>query len=537
MSIGRVWRTVRYLRLSQLAWRLWYRLRVPLFRRMWRLEGGNAPPRLTPPVTWMGDTARGMLIVGENRLRLIGLEGGADDWLAPGKPMLWRFTLHYFEWLADLVALGEAGQDPARRLVADWIARHERFDPVAWHPYTLSLRLFAWLAHAPFLVEGADAAFTSAFHRALHRQALHLRRVWEWDVGGNHLIKNLKAAIAAALCLPGHAGRLPAALAVLEAEIGRQILPDGCHYERSPSYHLQVLGDFEELAGLFRAAGWSAPSYLADTISRMRPAAAFFHMGFGLLAQFNDGTVDPRFGPGELPDPPPALPAAGYWRLEAGGLVVVVDCGPCCPDDLPAHAHADTLSFEFSAGGCPMVVNRGTYAYQDPAWRNVLRSTPAHSTVSLDGGDSAEVYGVFRLGRRPHWFEVKAGEGCFEGAFDGWRRRGFEHRRRLELADGGLTGGDTLARLAPGYQAAATAWFHLHPSVSARQEGDGIALVLVDGSLWRFLASGGRVALEDGYWSPRFHEMEAARSIRVDWAAEKKDCSIGWRFEPVPPAS
>lgn len=533
MTVGRLCRTIRYLRPSQLVWRAWYRLRSPLFHWIWRVGSENTAPGFSPPVAWLGDPAQGVRIIKDGRLRLIGLDGEADDWRASGKPLLWRFTLHYFEWLADLAALGEMGRAPARRLVADWIARHERFDSVAWHPYPLSLRLFAWLAYAPFLLAKADADFTKAFCQSLHRQARHLRRVWELDVGGNHLIKNLKAAITAAICLPGHEDGLLKALETLEKEIGRQVLPDGCHYERSPSYHLQVLSDFEELIALFRAAGRPIPIVLDEAVGRMRPVAAFFRMGSGLLAQFNDGTSDAYSIGTEIEQPPSALPAAGYWRLEKDGLVAVVDCGPCCPDDLPAHAHADTLSFEFSAGRCHVVVNRGTYAYQDAAWRNVLRGTPAHSTVSLDGGNSAEVYGIFRLGRRPSRFDVRVDGREFEGTFDGWRRQGFEHRRCLSLAEGGLTGGDVLTRRGSGQDASATAWFHLHPSVKAQMESGQVALVLSDGSTWRFLATGGLVALEEGHWSPRFYEMEAAHSIRVDWRAGDGDTAIEWRFEPV----
>ena len=525
MMPGRTWRTLRHLRPSQVLHRLWYRGRVPLFRLTVRSGDEVGGPVLTP-AAWAGDGLAGARIAATGAIRLVGIEGQADDWAAADKPLLWRFTLHYFEWLADLAALGVDGGAAARRLVDGWLTRFERFDAVAWHPYPLSLRLYSWLSFANFLEDGAEPGFVDRFRRSLHAQARHLERVWERDVGGNHLIKNLKADIAAALCLPGHAHRLAPALRRLEAEIARQILADGCHYERSPSYHLQVMGDFADLAALFGRAGLAVPPALAGALDAMGPAAEFFRMGSGLLAQFNDGTSEAP-PPGTV-IPPAALPEAGYWRLEAGGAVVVIDCGPCCPDDLPAHAHADTLSFEFSAGSCPLVVNRGTYAYQDARWRNVFRGTASHSTVAIDDGDSAEVYGGFRLGRRPRRFEVRAEGRHFDGAFDGWARLGLWHRRRLSLEEGRLEGCDIIS--GGGMPHRATVWFHLHPSVAARPDGRAIRLDLADGSSWRFTASVA-ATLEPGRWSPGFHEMVDATSIRVDSALGAGDLVIDWSFE------
>lgn len=532
MSAVRLLRTLIHLRPSQVGFRLWYRLRLPWFgsRLRHRLLGGAADaPALRPRLDWPGDPSEGERIR-QGRIRLIGVEGDADGWTDEAQTLLWRFTLHYFEWLPHLAALGEPGAVAARRLVAGWLDRFERFHPLAWHPYPLSLRLFAWLGHEDFLCRGADTGFVDRFRRALDRQAGHLACVLERDVGGNHLIKNLKALIAAALCLPRHAGRLEGAVAMLEGELRRQILADGCHYERSPSYHEQVLGDLMDLDRLFAGAGRTVPAPLADAISRMRPAASFFRHGDGGLALFNDGAVEPQVT-GPLPAAPKALPEAGYWRLDAGPLLVLVDCGPCCPDDLPAHAHADVLSFEMSDGPYRLIVNSGTYAYQDEAWRNRLRGTPAHSTLTVDDGDSAEVYGVFRLGRRPGRFAVKAGDGRFVGEHDGWRRLGLVHRRGLDLRDDGLTGWDEVERQRPGPPRAISLRFHLHPGVAVRPGGEGrVDLDLPDGSAWRFVGEGG-VGLEPGVYCPSFNLMRPAPVIRMDGRLTAERLRLQWRLE------
>lgn len=526
MSIARTLRTLRHLRPEQVLRRLWYRGRLPWFKTAAydrRLGESGGAPLAFPRVNWPGDPDEGRRILA-GRITLVGLEGDAHGWDDAGKPLLWRFTLHYFEWLPHLAALGEDGRAAARALVSDWLDRFDRFHPVAWHPYPLSLRLFAWLAFAPWLTEGAEAAFTARFHRALHRQARHLSRVWERDVAGNHLVKNLKAQAVAATCLPGLDALAAPALAALAREIDRQVLADGCHYERSPSYHLQVLTDLRELAALLP----NPPAFLAGAVDRMEPTLSFFRHGDGALALFNDGSADAVEAQAE---PPAALPDAGYWRLAAGPALVLVDCGPTCPDDLPAHAHADPLSFEFSVGADRIVVNTGTYAYQDTRWRNVFRGTPAHSTLSVDDGDSAEVYSAFRLGRRPRRFDVQAEGNHFVGLHDGWRRFGITHQRGIDLTETALKGWDEVSRPDGDQRHQITARFHLHPSVAAELVPEGVRLRLPQGSEWLFTASGGVVRLAPSRYAPRFHTMIDTSAIFVTAPLDGASLRLDWRFD------
>ena len=76
-----------------------------------------------------------------------------------------------------------------------------------------------------------------------------------------------------------------------------------------------------------------------------------------------------RAGPGLS-----VFPETGYAVVRARGLWLAFDCGPPAPDFLPAHAHADALSFQLWLDGRPVVV--------DPGRR---RTSPARSaTQPLD---------------------------------------------------------------------------------------------------------------------------------------------------------
>ena len=98
--------------------------------------------------------------------------------------------------------------------------------------------------------------------------------------------------------------------------------------------------------------------------------------------------------PGDLSD----LSASGYARLARGDAVLLLDAAPVGPDYLPAHAHADTLSFELSLFGRRVIVNSGTSVYGGGPERRRQRGTAAHSTVAIEGTDSSEVWG--RISRR-----------------------------------------------------------------------------------------------------------------------------------------
>ena len=55
------------------------------------------------------------------------------------------------------------------------------------------------------------------------------------------------------------------------------------------------------------------------------------------------------------------------------------------PTFLPAHAHADGLSFQLWLDGRPIVLDPGMPTYEPGAERDFLRSTGAHSTVAVGG--------------------------------------------------------------------------------------------------------------------------------------------------------
>lgn len=167
----------------------------------------------------------------------------------------------------------------------------------------------------------------------------------------------------------------------------------------------------------------------------------------------------------------PLLPDSGYLRLQAGPAVLILDAGPIGPDYLPGHAHADTLSFELSLFGQRVIVNSGMSCYGTSPEHQ--RGTAAHKTVTVDGQDSSEVWGGFRVARRarplnPRWGDTADG-GWVECAHDGYRRLPgrVTHGRRWTLSLTRLRLEDRL----DGRHQEAIARLHFHPTVRAGLDG------------------------------------------------------------------
>jgi hypothetical protein len=137
------------------------------------------------------------------------------------------------------------------------------------------------------------------------------------------------------------------------------------------------------------------------------------------------------------------FPDGGYYVMgtrfgSEDEVLAVVDCGPLGFLSIAAHGHADALSFTLSAGGMPILVDPGTFAYHtQKKWRDYFRSTFAHNCLALDGKDQSTIGGNFMwLSQAQAVGSVALLDGdaqCFEGEHYGYRRLPdpVTHRRRI----------------------------------------------------------------------------------------------------------
>ena len=371
--------------------------------------------------------------------REVTMRGDTIDWAAPGPgpdDQLWRMNLHYMEWLEGL------DDETFRAAVLDWIATNPQTRPGAWrdswNAYALLLRVVVWMSEAARRKVIFDSDHQQAFAASLAEQIRFLLRNLETDIGGNHLIKNIKALLWAFTFFKGEEAKVwrREGLSQLSHALDVQILIDGMHYERSPSYHAQVFADLLECRHVL--GGDLLGGRLDDALHRMAQACADLAHPDGKVAIFNDAGLTMAYPPPEclaayaamfghaVPTSRKTLAYtdAGYFGAHHDGMTCIVDCGRIAPDDLPAHGHGDVLSFEWSVAGQRIVVDQGVFEYVSGSKRAASRAASHHNTLCPERVDQAEFFGAFRCGRRPNvavrrW-EPREDGFVLEGSHDGF---------------------------------------------------------------------------------------------------------------------
>lgn len=447
------WRTARYLKPRQVAHQILHRLRPFAFA-----------PRST--TAWTARALRGTAQFNSAALdirhkpwnfRFLNAErtfpDGSIDWICADMPKLWRYNLHYFDYLHD----PNRSAVERRQLLNHWIIHNPPGTQDAWEPYTVSLRIVNWIKY--FISTAAPGAtLPTHWGESLGSQCAWLRHNIEYHLLANHLFKNAKALIFAGAFFEGAVADewLQKGSEILIEQIEEQFLSDGGHYERSPMYHAIVLEDLLDLIALERAVPdlMSATALHALT-SRAIPALAFLRdltLPDHEIALFNDaahgiaastqslfsyaarllGTqADYSRVEGELID----RRASGYFGWSGPTDAWVIDCGSVGPDYQPGHTHCDTLSYELLMDGRRVVVDTGVYDYEPGERRHRSRTTASHNTVMVDGAEQSEIWGVFRVARRARVIEAVVanhqGSVSFVGAHDGYCRLpgGVVHQR------------------------------------------------------------------------------------------------------------
>jgi uncharacterized heparinase superfamily protein len=559
----RYWHTLRHLRPVQFYGRLWFRFHHPRLDetglgsiKTRHSKGGVSgeyyiSARDAPAV--FPELRQPSLLAG-NRFRFLNETHDfvdAGTWNDPAIDKLWLYNLHYFD---DLNAKNsEERFEWHCSLVKRWISENPVGQGNGWEPYPTSLRIVNWIKWSLRFESREMTAFHwGSFHQSLALQARWLCRRLEFHLLGNHLFANAKALVFAGAFFEGDEAKtwLQTGSQLLTRELKEQVLPDGGHFERSPMYHSILLEDVLDVIRL----GQICPKVLDDTLLELCSEKARAMLQWleqmthpdGEISFFNDAAfgVAPNLSdlksyatsvqsvPPELSDVQTDRVSLRYWRLrntgyvrlESSSAVALLDCAPIGPDYLPGHAHADTLSFELSLFGQRVFVNGGTSEYGTGAVRLLERATAAHNTVEVNGENSSEVWGGFRVARRAYPIDLDINESdghvIVTCAHDGYRRlRGKPaHRRKWDFSDQVLVVEDFVE----GEFDTAFAYFHLHPAVTVSQSESDPSSAF---SFWYLrVQTGHRVVvtvekgaaqLVDSHYSPEFGKRLKTQCLKV----------------------
>lgn len=539
-------RTIRHLRCSQIAWRVRYMLerylqrttgipgkprrrRQPLDMRLARFP--DVPLFHRPGPT--GERAVSNLLCGVfehlNHAQAVPLEQADHRGRDVSRNRLWEITLEYHYWFYDLAEAAMTGRPLAFSLLHQYLSRWldacesvDEASPFTWNAFAIATRISWWVRALRMLGDSTltkHREFADRVCQSLCQQAEYLFRHVEWDLRGNHVMRDTVGLAWAGRLFEGQEAErwMAKATRIGVDQAGEQVLPDGGHFERSPMYHVHVMEDVLSLAILLRDP--VAQRAMRETWRRMAEYLAWVRRPDGLVPLFNDGAhfavcspnrmlrlgetigvgVDTREGDGphlceapfrpfrQIGSVPLSLPRGGRFFADSGLAIwhgspwtMHCDVGPVGPDYQPGHAHADNLTFECCYHGEPLIVDPGTYAYDNDDRRKYDRATRSHNTVGIDEMDSSEVWHIFRVGRRAKPVDVQVQSDnrsiIVSGSHDGYSRLPGrpQHTRWIEVQDGGrLTVRD---RVVGGGSHTVEAGFLLSPGWNVRREPSGWAL-------------------------------------------------------------
>jgi hypothetical protein len=420
--------------------------------------------------------------------------------------------------------------DQAFALLEQWASANPPYRGVNW---ISGIELAMRMVSLTLLVSALPRASLTPARATLVNRLVAAHGFWlarypsRYSSANNHLV-----AEGLGLYLAGHLSpHLPDAAAwkregrhILTEETGRQIFADGVGAEQSPTYQAFTM-EMVALAGLIgEATGEAFPQTVADRLalgavylnSLMDEAGQVPEIGdndegrviaqppdrepryvasvtaavAGLLqrrdllppavapAHLRDHLFARPEGQARVPDGLHIFKEGGYsvGRATIDGMpaVLTFDHGPLGYLSLAAHGHADTLAVWLSVDGRQVIVDPGTYLYHSGgALRNLLRSSPAHNTLSVNETSSSQPSSAFSWSRKafgrldstdeaPLW-HVSASHAGYESRF------GIIHRRTVAQTPEGFRITDRMD--GAGKLTLAEISFLIHPDLEVIPDG------------------------------------------------------------------
>jgi heparinase II/III-like protein len=493
----------------------------------------------------------------------------------------WELSRFYF-----VPTLGQAYSFTGdRKYERQFVAIHRDWtkqNPVAWSinwcsPLEVALRSVHLATAVSFFPDLVDSDLRFLVHQLAVHAAFLYRNIEYTDIRGNHYAGNLYGLLVLGCLLDGivsEARRWRAyAGEHVDSEILLQFYPDGVNFEKSTHYHNFVLEMFIYCALLLQRSGCPISPAARDrllsaldfTQAYLRPDGSApligdtdggcalhiaprtprdhrgtLSLGSAVLGRFPSSQTSQEPAPECLwllghsslnqndeinnDETPLSFQEGGYLVSKGNGCSLLFDVGEVGQRGRGGHGHLDTLSFELSLDGIPILVDPGMPTYTgDIRIRNRFRGTAAHNTALVDQAEQGSLWPErsWRLGNEAHVSEVEEHrmphEDCFAARHHGFERlhKPVRYHRRLVLnrAFRCFRGLDT-------FEGDGThliqIFFHVALGITLIQEKDKDHIILQsDGHSWFFSAEGGSLDVVEGEVSPAYGVRLAAPVIEL----------------------
>jgi len=548
LCVNNYFHTLKYLKFTQILHRILKKLKQPKFNLVHgscAVQSGDWWVQGLYPQKFIDETE-------VNFLNCTGSVKQKSDWNSLAEEKLWLYNLHYFD------DLNSFGSKKRRELQTHWITKWINDNPAqdrgnGWEPYTLSLRIVNW---SKAFLSGLE--YNQEMLDSLAQQSDFLSQDLEKHLLGNHYFVNLKALLFASCFLEGKEADkwLNIALTDFEKELSEQVLADGGSFELTPMYHAIMLTDLLDLANLFEAFPNRVPEKVSAHVSKliveMFSWLQVMNLGDDKVSFFNDSAfgIAPEnnilreyanklgFSINQLDIPKEKLllynmQNSGYVSIKTSDMNLIADLSPVGPSYIPGHAHADSLSFEFSLGKSRVFVNSGTSLYGMSNERLRQRGTSAHNTVVINDKNSSEVWSGFRVARRADIGNRVVGKVTpeqavqFSAAHNGYKKQGVNctHHRRWNVSLNACEISDFLQ----GTFESAIGFLYLHPDVDVISHSVGSCILQTDAYEVDLKLTGADLTVENSSWHPEFGIVVNSKKIKLQYSQSRVTYQITWK--------
>lgn len=355
-------------------------------------------------------------------------EGGRVDWFSNPtyngyKEWTWQLSRH-----EELLTLARAyrltGDERYAKeccaLFDSWVKQATRYsvdgnnsEALCWRSIECGIRMsLVWpeIIHSILPSPWCNDGFLADFFKSVYEHALLLRQFHKNT--GNWLIMEMSGLMHIATLYPffceGEEWFRYAQDKLIE-ELGKQMYPDGFHFELSSWYHQILVIHYGRIIRLLRKYDKKVPEAFETSFSKILYIDLKLMRPNGALPDLNDGGLDSvkeLIAPyadlfqsdsalqwmasggesGTVPDKTSfALPYAGIAVFRTGwgedDTWLCFDGGPFGS----GHQHEDKLNVLLHTHGKYVLTEGNNYAYDSSEMRKYVLSTRAHNTILVDG--------------------------------------------------------------------------------------------------------------------------------------------------------
>lgn len=511
----RLFHTIINLKIRQIIFLIKYRIIKPFFKNFNTNYSGKY-------IQFINDDSCEIAILNK-RITF----NGDFNWFDKKYDKLLLYNLHYFNFI---------NKENSKKinffqlLILNWIDNSKFQYSIAFDSYPTSIRLINWII---FLKK--NKIYDSAIFDSIKAQAQNLKKNIEYHLDANHLLTNF-ICIIYLINFNKDYKKIFNKIFFYELfikELNKQILNDGGHYERSPSYHLYLLNDLVNLIEYLEKNTLHNDKLIKFVLSKIilmnNWSLHILHEDLN-VPFFNDSNFNKDLNILKLMDKIKILKLkfryqiskthnnsfiqlkdTGYYIYTNDNFKLISSMSNVIPNFQPGHAHANTLSFELSLNSHRLFVNSGVNTYNYNRNRLFQRSTAAQNTIEINNKNSSDVWGSFRVGKRAKisnfFSKISKKSVSFGSTHNGYSTifNKLLHRREFNIGNDYVIIYDEIL----GSFNKAILRFYLHPDVTLKKNK-----LIMNNKILIFETSN-EYTVNESEWYPEFNNKKLNKNIAI----------------------